>query len=119
MTIQPPIKTDNSASVVKFTPRRHVASSWRPGGDMAVGPQPETAKQPRIGTGHRAASTEDGDDYRHRMLMNLAAFAFTVALTAAGIWLALSVADLRQTQDCVLTGRRNCAPVIVSSGGPA
>ena len=30
------------------------------------------------------------DDYRHRMLANLAAFAFTVALTAIGIWLALS-----------------------------
>ena len=42
------------------------------------------------------------------MLANVAAFAFTVALTAVGIWLAMSIADLRKTQDCVLMGRRDC-----------
>jgi len=42
------------------------------------------------------------------MLANMAAFAFTVALTAIGIWLAMSIADLRKTQDCVLMGRRDC-----------
>ena len=42
------------------------------------------------------------------MLANIAAFAFTVALTAVGIWLAMSIADLRKTQDCVLMGRRDC-----------
>ena len=43
------------------------------------------------------------------MLANVAAFAFTVALTAIGIWLAMSIADLRKTQDCVLMGRHDCA----------
>ena len=45
------------------------------------------------------------------MLANMAAFAFTVALTAIGIWLAMSIADLRKTQDCVLMGRRDCAHI--------
>ena len=45
------------------------------------------------------------------MLANMAAFAFTVALTAIGIWLAMSIADLRKTQDCVLMGRRDCARI--------
>jgi hypothetical protein len=45
------------------------------------------------------------------MLANIAAFAFTIALTAIGIWLAMSIADLRNTQDCVLMGRRDCAPI--------
>ena len=45
------------------------------------------------------------------MLANVAAFAFTVALTAIGIWLAMSIADLRKTQDCVLMGRRDCARI--------
>jgi hypothetical protein len=45
------------------------------------------------------------------MLANMAAFAFTVALTAIGIWLAMSIADLRKTQDCVLMGRRDCAQI--------
>ena len=54
---------------------------------------------------------EEPDDFRHRMLANLAAAAFTVALTAIGIWLAMSIADLRKTQDCVLMGRRDCAHI--------
>lgn len=49
------------------------------------------------------------DDYRHRMLANAAAAAFTAVLMAAGIWLAIKIADLRSTQDCVLMGRRDCA----------
>ena len=54
---------------------------------------------------------EEPDDFRHRMLANIAAFAFTVALTAIGIWLAMSIADLRKTQDCVLMGRRDCVRI--------
>jgi hypothetical protein len=62
-------------------------------------------------------SRDEADDFRHRMLANLAAFAFTVALTAIGIWLALSIADLRKTQDCVLMGRRDCAGISVTPPG--
>lgn len=51
------------------------------------------------------------DDYRHRMMINLAALAFTAALTGIGIWLAVKLADLRSTQDCVLMGRRDCAHI--------
>ena len=54
---------------------------------------------------------EEPDDFRHRMLANVAALAFTVALTAIGIWLAMSIADLRKNQDCVLMGRRDCAQI--------
>jgi hypothetical protein len=59
-------------------------------------------------------SRDEPDDFRHRMLANLAAFAFTVALIAIGIWLAMSIADLRKTQDCVLMGRRDCAQISTS-----
>jgi hypothetical protein len=51
------------------------------------------------------------DDYRHRMIMNLAAGLVTVALTAFGIWLAMSIADLRKTTDCILVGRADCASI--------
>jgi hypothetical protein len=57
---------------------------------------------------------EEPDDFRQRMLANVAALAFTVALTAVGIWLAMSIADLRKTQDCVLMGRRDCAKIFVA-----
>jgi hypothetical protein len=54
---------------------------------------------------------EEPDDFRHRMLANVAAFAFTVALLAIGIWLAMSIAHLRRTQDCVLMGRHDCVQI--------
>jgi hypothetical protein len=54
---------------------------------------------------------DEPDDFHRRMLANIAAFAFTVALTAIGIWLAMSIADLRRTQDCVLMGRRDCVHI--------
>jgi hypothetical protein len=51
------------------------------------------------------------DDFHHRMLANTAAFVLTVALIAIGIWLAMSIAEMRNTQDCVLMGRRDCARI--------
>jgi hypothetical protein len=56
---------------------------------------------------------EETDDYRQRMLANIAAFAFTVALLAIGIWLTMSIAQLRRTQDCVLMGRHDCVQIVV------
>jgi hypothetical protein len=53
------------------------------------------------------------DDYRHRMLVNTAAFLFVVALIGAGLWLANSVAAMRRNQDCALAGHRNCMPIEV------
>ena len=53
--------------------------------------------------------SREPDDYRHRMVMNVAAGIFTIALTGFGIWLAMSIADLRKTTDCLLIGRRDCA----------
>jgi hypothetical protein len=54
---------------------------------------------------------EEPDDFRHRMLANIAAFAFTMALLAVGIWLAMSISHLRRTQDCVLMGRHDCVQI--------
>jgi len=56
----------------------------------------------------------DPDDYRHRMIVNVAACLFVVALMGAGLWLADTMARIRKNQDCVLSGRRGCAPVEVT-----
>lgn len=63
---------------------------------------------------HRTEPVEV-DDFRQRMLANLAAFVFLAGLTGAGIWLAASISDLRRTQDCVLTSRTNCALIAAPS----
>jgi hypothetical protein len=57
---------------------------------------------------------DERDDYRDRMILNVAAFVFIIALIGAGLWLADSMAAMRKNQDCVLSGRRNCAPVEVN-----
>lgn len=53
------------------------------------------------------------DDYRHRMKVNLAAFAVTVALIVAGVWIVSKIAELRSNQDCYVAGRRNCTPITI------
>lgn len=52
-------------------------------------------------------------DYRHRMIVNTAAFLFVLALIGAGLWLADTMASVRKNSDCVLSGRRGCSPVDV------
>jgi len=94
--------------VLQFRPRTAPSPSAQQGRGtvqpLRVTPEPldlSRYEQPR----------PEPDDFRHRMLANIAALAFTVALTAIGIWLAVNIADLRRTQDCVLMGRRDCAKI--------
>ena len=51
------------------------------------------------------------DDYRHRMLMNVLGFLTCVVLVAAGVWIANAIAELRSHQDCVFSGRHDCAHI--------
>jgi hypothetical protein len=53
------------------------------------------------------------DDYRQRMINNGLALAALLILGAIGVWLATSIAEMRKNQDCVLSGRRDCARVAV------
>lgn len=66
----------------------------------------------------RYAEGEEPDDYRRRMINNMLAFVACLVLVGAGVWLADRIAEMRKTQDCVLSGRRNCANVDVSPTGP-
>ncbi|MEH2516753.1 hypothetical protein V1279_002326 [Bradyrhizobium sp. AZCC 1610] len=124
MKTQRPIISDDEHVVLKFRPR---TSAHPPGGREEPGPAKSspTKSSPTKASPAKASPSandlsryeqprDEGDDFRHRMLANVAALAFTVALTAIGIWLAVSIADLRKTQDCVLMGRRDCAGISVT-----
>jgi len=100
---------DDDHRVVPFRPRRPPAPAgqgW-----------PRQAQQPRnepVEGLEKYERGESDDDYRHRMLVNLAALAFTIVLSIVGIWLTMQIADMRKTQDCILSGRRNCSPIDVN-----
>jgi hypothetical protein len=51
------------------------------------------------------------DDYRQRMINNGLAVVAILILGSIGLWLASSIAEMRKNQDCVLSGRRNCAEI--------
>ena len=117
MKTQRPIISDDEHVVLKFRPR---TSAQPPGGaEEPTGKKPAQANTPPAANdlSRYERPRDEGDDFRHRMLANVAALAFTVALTAIGIWLAVSIADLRKTQDCVLMGRRDCARISVTPQG--
>ena len=121
MKTQLPISRDDEHVVVKFRPRTSAhppGHRAEPGHRNEPGHPVEPADQVHAHSGPAAKDLsryerlrDEPDDFRHRMLANVAALAFTVALTAIGIWLAMSIADLRKTQDCVLMGRRDCAQI--------
>ena len=114
MKNQRPIAAEEEHRVLQFRPRNAAAPAqpvWR--GNAMVQPLHKEAPPEPLDLSRYEQPREEPDDFRHRMLANIAAAAFTVALTAIGIWLAISIADLRRTQDCVLMGRRDCVRISV------
>ena len=130
MKPQRPVAAEEEHRVLQFRPRSALQTpAWR--ASMAAQPLRRESTAERSERSERSAPApldlsryekpldlsryekprEQEDDFRQRMLANVAAFAFTVALTAVGIWLAMSIADLRRTQDCVLMGRRDCVHI--------
>ena len=62
---------------------------------------------------------ETGDDYRHRMRVNLVTLLIAALLIATGVWLTGKLVENRNLQDCFLSGRRNCAPIALPARPPA
>ncbi|CAN5149854.1 hypothetical protein BH11PSE4_BH11PSE4_34040 [soil metagenome] len=111
-TQKPIISEDEEHRVLKFVPRTSASPPHRPAGPSASS-RNIASQQPAADLAKFERTPAEPDDFRHRMLANAAALALTVVLTGIGIWLAVSIADLRKTQDCVLMGRRDCARIAV------
>ena len=95
-----PSHSDDGSRVIGFRRRQPIVNSRVP----SSAPVDDLTKYAR---------GENPDDYRHRMIVNVVAFAFVIGLIAAGLWLADTMAAMRKNQDCVLSGRRGCTPVEV------
>ncbi|EKS28587.1 MAG: hypothetical protein J0G33_17320 [Afipia felis] len=84
---RPPDFPDSDDRVVKFSPR-----------------PAKPAPAPR-------SPAPEPVDYRQRMWANLAATALAVVLIVVGVWLVTSLNHMRQTQDCIMMGLRNCGEI--------
>ena len=89
---------------------RRVVPFRRPGAPRWQGAAPRPSPVPDLAKFERA---DTGDDYRHRMMMNVLGFLVTIGLAVAGLWLVDKIAEMRKYQDCYLSGRPNCAPIEV------
>jgi|SRR4029077_11032560 hypothetical protein len=99
MAEQKPLSPENESRVVHF---RTGSAHTRP------------PSKPPVEDLGKYEHGEEPDDYRHRMIVNVAAFLAIVALIGIGVWLADTMATMRKNQDCVLSGRRGCSPVEVT-----
>jgi hypothetical protein len=109
-----PNETPESGQILSFQLRRRAGP--RPVRDSAARPDGrETEPIDELA----AFEAEDRHiDYRHRMMMNVIAVAIVALLVGAGVWIADTIATMQQTQDCVLQGRQNCAPIEVPAAKP-
>jgi hypothetical protein len=112
VTAQRSKTTDDDHRVIPFPARSAVPGSGHRG--RSPTPSPRQTPPPVEGLA-KYEGGEGDDDYRHRMMVNLAALAVTIMLAIAGGWLAMQIADMRKQQDCFLSGRRNCAPIDVNA----
>lgn len=97
-----PLGSDDEHQVIPFRPRhppKHARERHQASSQTTAGHSPQLP-----------------DDFRARMIANLAAFLFTALLTGIGIWLATAIADLRKAQDCGLIGGQTCQRPISKSG---
>ena len=109
---------DDEHRVLAFRPRSALGSPLgSPAADRQhrAGPGEEPAASPVRDLASYESEEAGEDNYRHRMLVNLAALVVTVVLAVAGGWLALQMAELRKKEECVLSGRRNCMPIDVNT----
>jgi hypothetical protein len=94
--------TKDSGRVIRFRPRGASASGGR---WPSQRPQPGDTPVADL---TKYETTKGEDDYRHRMTINALALAATTILVVVGVWLAVTIADMRKKQDCYLQGGRNC-----------
>ncbi|MCL2714464.1 MAG: hypothetical protein FWD68_07775 [Alphaproteobacteria bacterium] len=90
MKSQRPIISDDEHQVLPFRPR--ATQLIRP--RLSIAPAPNHRIPIRRLAPRPATPPRPGDDFRHRILGNMAALALTMALTALGIWLVARIAHL-------------------------
>jgi hypothetical protein len=107
-----PDQNDTMGRVLRFRSRGETAARLIP---RVLSQNTRDIEGSPIGDLAKYEQAGDGDDFGHRMRMNAAAIVVLALLVAAGVWIANTMAEMQKNQDCVLQGRRNCAPIDVQS----
>jgi hypothetical protein len=103
MTSQAPRDGEEKGRILPFTPRVPRARN-----DNS---RQRESKHPLIDDVEKYARVGEDDNYRHRMITNLLAFLVLCFIVYCGVWLANTMAQMRNDQDCVLSGRTNCSQI--------
>jgi hypothetical protein len=109
MTPQEPLRTEERGRVLPFRPRAVRSRNDKLLREHARSPVPDLSKFHRL---------PEDDDYQHRMLVNVLAFAALALIVFFGVWIADNMTQRANDQDCILLGRNNCAPIPVPPQGP-
>jgi len=104
MATQEPLRTGERGRVLPFRPRAARSRNEKLLRDQARSLVPDLSRYHRL---------PDNEDYGHRMLMNVLAFAVLSVMVFFGVWIADNMTPRATGQDCVLLGRTNCAPIPV------
>ena len=56
---------------------------------------------------------DEPESERERLIVNIIIAAFFIAIVGGGVWLANAMVNVRKGEDCVLSGRKNCADISV------
>jgi hypothetical protein len=71
--------------------------------------RPLNNRRPALDRDHRPETAGE------RRLVNILIAGFILFVLAAGLWLADALLETRRVDDCISSGRRNCAPIPVPS----
>ncbi len=99
-----PADSQEMGRILRFEPRQ---GARRPRPPFP----PPFGHSPVEGVDKYARTPDDTEDYRHRMRTNAAAVLVVGLLIWCGYWLFDTLAEMRKTQDCILSGRTNCARI--------
>jgi hypothetical protein len=116
------VLTSGGSHVIHTRPDPHNADEFgqvlpfrhRPGQSslpVSASDPAKTAIEPGDDLARFEQDPDEPADERQRMLMNFIAIAIVTLLVGTGVWIADTIADIQNDQDCVLQGRSNCAPI--------
>jgi hypothetical protein len=102
-----------TAQILQFRPREHPGDYSGTGAANANKPESELLDD--LQQYEQDREEDENINYPQRMLMNVIAVAIVTLLIGVGVWLADTIANMEQEQDCVLQGRQNCAPIEIAA----